>query len=255
MLPEGMHCSDLACNPGVSRPVFSQLSLSLLLSSALGDSSGGLQAVVAALDQGRVHTPMNNVEGQLRAIAKDGPWTDKEGHILRASPELINLLAGLLEQGATMTIMALFRFRNGPHGEPQPDGSAIGRAVDIMEYLGFQIHLNHPGNASTAISGVAAVISHLPAGKYALGLPRPGGGKHIDPEHDVFLPVTSQDQVDMPPAGGDLQKDLDLLIEPARTALRAAIAVNSKARIQFMFPDAVDHLHVKALPWDRSLPR
>jgi hypothetical protein len=218
------------------------------LASAQGEPSSGIEAVLAALDQGRLHADMNNVKGQLRGIAKDGSWSDPSGHILRASTELIRLLAGLLEQGATMTIMSLFRFKNGPHGEPQPDGSAIGRAVDVMEYRGFKIHLKNPENASAAISGVAAVISHLPAGKYTLGLPRPGGGPLIDPEHDVFLPVTNHDQVSKSPGKGNVQKDLELLLEPARTALREAIAANSIARIQFMYPDGVDHLHVKAVP-------
>jgi len=233
--------SDLA-EPGfVSRKILVQME------STQGDPSEGIQAVIAALDQGRLHADMNNVKGQLRGIAKDGSWTDPSSHVLRASPELIRLLAGLLQQGATMTIMSLFRFKNGPHGEPQPDGSAIGRAVDIMEYGGFKIHLKNPENASTAISGVAAVMSHLPAGKYTLGLPRPGGGPLIDPEHDVFFPVTNHDQVSKSPGKGNLQKDLELLLEPARTALRAAIAGNPIARIQFMYPDGVDHIHVKAV--------
>jgi hypothetical protein len=127
-----------------------------------GNASGGIHAIVRALDEKRLRADMNNVAGQLRALEKDGKWTDPSGHVLRASPGLINMLAGLLDRNAIMTIMSLFRFKNGPHGEPQPDGSAIGRAVDIMGYLGFSIHLKTPANAGAAISGVAAVISRLP---------------------------------------------------------------------------------------------
>jgi len=209
---------------------------------------GGIAAVIQALDERRLTADMNNVKGQLRAIAADGQWTDPAGRVLRASPELINLLAGLVGVNDTMSIMSLFRFHGGPHGEPQADGSAIGRAVDIMAYGGFSIHVKTPANAPTAISGVAPVISHLPAGKYTLGLPRPGGGPKIDPGNDVFLPVTNLDQVTKSPGKGSFKADLELVLEPARTAIRAAVLRNPGARIQFMYPDGVDHVHVKALP-------
>jgi hypothetical protein len=211
-----------------------------------GDPSGGMLSVIRALDEKRLQANMNDVRGQLRAIANDGMWTDPKGNVLKASPELINLLAGLVDNGATMTIMSLFRFKNGPHGEPQADGTAIGRAIDIMGYGGFDIHLKKPANKDNAIAGVCAVISHLPAGKYALGLPRPGGGPLIDPPNDVFLPVTDHSQVVHSP-GGSLKKDLEFLLEPAKTAVKAAVAGNPGAKIQFMFPDGVDHIHVKAV--------
>jgi hypothetical protein len=214
--------------------------------STPSDASGGLKAIIRALDEKRLRADMNNVSGQLRALANDGSWTDPGKHVLRASPGLINLLAGLLDRNAALTIMSLFRFKGGPHGEPQPDGSAIGRAVDIMGYQGFNINLKTPSNASNAIGGVAAVISNLPAGRYTIGLPRPGGGALIDPSNDVFFPVTSHDQVDRSP-GGSLARDLEKVLEPARTALKAATASLAGAHIQFMFPDGVDHVHVKAL--------
>lgn len=213
-----------------------------------GDPSGGIDSVIRALDQKTLRAD-KQIADQLRGVARDGFWTDAAGHVLRASPELVNLLAGLVGGGgATLTIMSLFRFKNGPHGEEQGDGTAIGRAVDIMEYKGFPINLKTPANASNAIAGVAAVIAGLAPGKYTLGLPRPGGGKLMDPDHDVFLPVTNLDQVTKSPGRGDFKKDLALVREPAQTALRAAANGNPKAHIQFMFPDGVDHVHVKAVP-------
>jgi len=213
-----------------------------------GPGAGGIAAIIRALDERRLTADMNDVRGQLRALASDGQWKDPAGHILRASPELINTLAGLVGMNGRMTIMSLFRYRNGPHGEPQPDGSAVGRAVDIMGYETFNIHLKSPANAPNAIAGVAAVINHLPAGKYTLGLPRPGGGPKIDPPNDVFFSVTGLDQVTKSPGKGVFKRDLELVLEPARTALADAVKANPGARIQFMYPDGVDHVHVKAVP-------
>jgi hypothetical protein len=125
--------------------------------------------------------------------------------------------------------------------------SAVGHAVDIAAYNSAAIHLKIPANAPSAIRGVASVISKLPAGKYTLGLPRPGGGNHIDPTNDVFLPVTSLDQPQKSPSRGNFRKDLSLILEPARTALTQAVDGNPAARIQFLYPDGVDHLHVTTI--------
>jgi hypothetical protein len=225
--------------------------------AAKGESSADIQAVIAALDAGRLHADLNDVKGQLRGIAAGGSWTgkvkvDKEwvNYDFRACPALVKLLAGLLAEGATMTLMSLFRFNpkkeKNPHGTLQADGSVLGRAVDIMVYNGHKIHLKNPENASDAIAGVAAVISHMPAGLYQLGLPRPVGGDHMDPEHDVFLPVTDLGQRQKSPKGG-IQKHLEALLEPARTEIRNAIAGNSRARFQCLYPDGVDHLHITVL--------
>jgi hypothetical protein len=229
----------------VSRHILTQI-------AAENDASPGrMQTILAALAGGRLTADMNNVKGQLRAIGESGSWTDRDQHLFHASPELIGCLAGLLDRQATMTIMSLFRFEEKkprkPHGEIQADGSAIGRAVDIMVYMGFKIHLKTPDNANEAISGIVEVIGHLPAGKYDLGLPRPGGGVLVDPEHDVFLRVTSRDQAQKSPSGGHFNKDLDLLLEPARTRLREAFKGNPHARIRCMYPDGVDHLHITTL--------
>ena len=205
-----------------------------------------IEAVIRALEEGRLTAPMNDVKGQLRASASGAPYKDPKGHLIRPSEELVALLAGLLEGNRTMTIMSLFRYGT-PHGEVQSDGTAIGRCVDIMAYAGFPIHLKLPSNADNAIKGVAAVMGSLPAGKFTLGLPRPGGGASIDPDHDVFLPVTDHSQVTKSPGHGVFSKDLEKVLEPARTAMKAAVAQNPAARVQFMYPDGVDHVHVKAL--------
>jgi len=209
-----------------------------------------LAAIIKALDEGRLIAEMNDVKGQLRGLARDGQWSGtgrNAGHILRAAPELISLLAGLLDNSATMTILSLFLYGNGPHGKPEPDGTAVGHAVDIAAYNGAAIHLKVPANAPVAIRGVAAAISTLPPGKYTLGLPRPGGGNLIDPPNDVFLPVTSLDQPQKSPSRGNFRKDLSLVLEPARTALTQAVDSNPAAKIQFLYPDGVDHLHVTTI--------
>jgi hypothetical protein len=212
-----------------------------------GDDAAHLETLVRALDERRLQAQANNVEGQIRALAKGGQWTDGHGNVMRASHEILVALAGLVAGSGTMQLLSLFRFKNGPHGEPQSDGSGLGRAVDISGYQGFNINLKNPANTPTTISGVAAVVGRLPKGNYALGLPRPGGGPLIDPKNDVFLPVTSHNQVDHSPTGA-FRTDLELVQEPARAALRQASNGNSSARIKFMFPDGVDHLHLKAMP-------
>ncbi|MEO6601234.1 MAG: hypothetical protein ABIQ16_15250 [Polyangiaceae bacterium] len=92
---------------------------------------------------------------------------------------------------------------------------------------------------------MASVITNLPPGRYTVGLPRPGGASKIDPDNDVFFKVTSHSQLDSSP-GKSLARDLDLLLEPAQRRVKAAVA-SSAGKIQFMFPDGVDHVHVKAL--------
>jgi len=205
-----------------------------------------IEIVLAALDDGRLVANMHDVKGQLRACASAGSWKDPDGHVLRAAPELIDLLAGLLEPPNRMTIMSLFRFKS-PHGKVQPDGTGLGRAVDIMAYAGIPIHLKLTSNVQNAIAGVTAVLRNLPAGKYTLGLPRPGGGALIDPAHDVFFSVTDHAQVTKSPGKGVFQKDIELVLEPARAAMKEALGGNPTARIQYMYPDGVDHLHVEAL--------
>lgn len=209
-----------------------------------GELSPYLSALVAALDSGRLNAKMNNVAGQLRALHASGEWVDGAGRRFRASRNLLAMLAALVD-GGNLTIMSLFRFGQGPHGEVQPDGSALGRAVDIMVYQSMPINLITPANAPNAINGVAGVISNLPAGNYTLGLPRPGGGPRLDPTQDVFIPVTSLSQVSHSPTGS-FRGDLARVLEPAKTALTRAADANAQARIRFMYPDGVDHVHVKA---------
>jgi hypothetical protein len=38
-----------------------------------------------------------------------------------------------------------------------------------------------------------------------------------------------------------------LVLEPARTALTQAVDSNPAAKIQFLYPDGVDHLHVTTI--------
>lgn len=229
---------------GIARRFLRNSATEIPSPGSAGDPSGGMQTVIDALESRRLVADLNNVKGQLRAIATAGEWTDPRGGVLRASAGLVKMLAGLTSNNSTMTLMSMFRFGGGAHGAKQADGSGLGQALDIVAYQGFEINLKTPANAGRCISGVAAVIAHLPAGKYTLGLPRPGGGDKIDPDNDVFLPVTDLKQVVRSP-GGSFARDLALVLEPAQSALRAAAQGNNPAQIEFMFPDAVDHLHIK----------
>jgi hypothetical protein len=175
----------------------------------------------------------------------------------QASVELLALLAALVDpsRGHKLEILSLFRtVKAGPHGILQTDGKTrLGRAVDIRAYAGNLIDLAHPTNAAAArtIQGVARVIERLPAGKFTLGLPRPGlGGSHRDPDNDVFLPATERTVLRTTPTGS-FAGDLACIVKPeAKQALARASRSNPAAKILFMYPDANNHLHVKACDWN-----
>lgn len=161
---------------------------------------------------------------------------------------LLNLLHNLLNSSEVNTenplsILSLIR-RGHNHGAINGNGEAICRAVDIDGYSGHRINMSNPNNSLKAI---VKVISTMPAGNYNIGLPRPGGGSLIDPSRDYFLPVNSLSQNERSPTG-TLEGDLKLIKNPqAKLEISTAIFRNKNAHVVFLMPDAVDHLHVKAL--------
>jgi hypothetical protein len=206
------------------------------------------RALVTAMDQGRL-LGQAGIRQQLVAWADSGSFRDASGNIIKPSPELLRMLVTLVNTPGAIKlgVMSLARFNQGPHGEVQPDGTAICRAADITTFAGFPIDLLEPAHAPNTINGVARVVSALPAGKFTLGLPRPGGHSLLNPAQDVFLPVTDLSQVDKSPTGsfaGDIRR---VKSQEARDALIHASSSNPDAKILFMFPDAVDHVHVKAM--------
>jgi hypothetical protein len=98
-----------------------------------------------------------------------------------------------------------------------------------------------------AIRVVCGLIADFPAGLFDLGFPRPvGGADGFDPSQDVFFPVpdqaTAQQCFD-----GTISRGMNQLLEPAQTRVREAMG-RSPATFGTLYPDGLNHLHVKAVP-------
>jgi len=214
-----------------------------------------VRALKDAVAAGRLVFTKRDERPEIEAMDDEGRYFyQKKQTPFQASVELLALLTSLVEpgRGQKLEILSLFRtVAAGPHGILQADKTTrLGRAVDIRAYAGNLIDLTHPKNAVQAIRGVARVIERLPAGKFTLGLPRPGlGGDHRDPANDVFLPATPTTILRNTPTGA-FAGDLRLIVKPeAKDAMAQASRGNPMARILFMYPDGNNHLHVKACDW------
>jgi hypothetical protein len=196
---------------------------------------------------------------------------DAGGPQVALSPALIALLHALQEETpapaeggrAGLSLLSLVR-GEGRHGR--------GEAVDINRFGGHDIHIR---NRASTIEGVIAAVGALPAGCYALGLPRTprtdpvgaatdaGRYRHIyegDPPrvragfaavaaNPPFLPAVAEAQIGSSPGGGT-RRDLNHITDATvRTRLTAAIdAARARgAQIQSLFPDAMDHLHIQVM--------
>lgn len=175
-----------------------------------------------------------------------------DGNTIRPSPELLRLLENLLNRTlanpaqatADFGILSVFRFASGPHGEVTSPNRAIGRAIDISRYAGHEIDMANPDEA---LAGVLAVIRDLPGGCFTLGLPRPRNPALRNP----FLPVNTPTDIEHSPTGtlrGDLSRIQDVDGRRQLTDAINAAQAQEGVVIQFLFPDARDHLHVKAVP-------
>lgn len=153
----------------------------------------------------------------------------------------------------------------GGYGGDRIELANIGPS-DPTQPLGERHRATFASKRARTISGVAAVMRTLPAGSYKLGLPVPAkvdAGRTGDEDLYVFLRVGMQ----IPPGikarhptiqstgspTGRFAKDLELVLEPARAALREALADNpNDPEIVVLMPDGVDHLHITVLgPGDR----
>jgi len=189
---------------------------------------------------------------QIAGLASQGfclvPGPGGVGFRAYASKELLALTAALVKAPFVSTkspvgIMSLFRYGRA-HGSLQSNGFLVGRAIDIDYYAGNRINISNP---QAALNAIEKVIEFMPPWKYVLGLPRPGGGKLIDPARDFFLPVNSLSDNERSPTGS-LPGDLKLIKSAvAKKRITDAIIKNKAARILFLMPDAVDHLHIKAV--------
>jgi hypothetical protein len=132
--------------------------------------------------------------------------------------------------------------------ELQPDGTAICSAMDIQQCGQYPINLINGDNVDNTIKGIAAVIAALPCGLYAVGFtrpsPRPKGPPM--PDKDVFLPVkTSADiyKVGLPLNNPTPQfRNAD-----AAKAINDALTQNPGARMNRMFEDGPDQMHLEVI--------
>lgn len=217
------------------------------------------QDMLMAIDEKKLNV-YNHTEIQIAQIAVQGYFNfnilkkDTFGnetsitHKTYGSKNLMQLLQSLvlspnISSEKPLTITSLFRY-GGNHGEVQLSGDLVGRAVDIYTYAGSRIHINHPDEA---LEGIAKIIETLPHSRYTLGLPRPGSDNTVDPIKDFFLPVNKITQNRISPTG-TIKGDLEKVKNPdAKFKLSEAMIANSQASILFMFPDAPDHIHIKAV--------
>lgn len=217
------------------------------------------QDLLMAIDEKKL-TVYNHTEIQIAQLAVQGyfnfyqvkkdafGYSTTVSHNTYGSRELMQVLESLvlspdISPEKPFMITSLFRY-GGNHGEIQLNGDLIGRAVDIYSYAGAKIHIDHPNEA---LEGITKIIEKLPHSRYTLGLPRPGGERTVDPIKDFFLPVNAIVQNRISPTGtlkGDLER---MKNSEAKVRLAEAINTNRNASILFMYPDAPDHLHIKAV--------
>jgi hypothetical protein len=201
-------------------------------------------AVIAAVRDGRIQ----GATAQLTAVDKNGYFDDGRHHIVLADG-VVAVLAALSRAG-TLSLLSLMRFGEGPHGKVRGHDAAVCSAMDISAYAGFPINLINGENVENTIAGTAKVISNLPSGLYALGLTRPSshGGGPAMPDKDVFLPMDPKKGWPMYKPGQPLNNPTPQFVNPkAAEAINAALNQNPRARMDRMFQDGPDHLHLEVI--------
>ena len=183
---------------------------------------------------------------QLTAVCTTGFLETPKGNLTLAGP-MFGVLAAL-SQNSTITLLSLMRYAEGPHGKVQPDGSAVCSAMDIQQFGRFRLNLIRGENVDDTIAGTAAVLAALPKGMYAVGLTRPSPFPQGPPmpDNDVFLPVKTH--ADIYKVGFPLQNPTAQFRNPdAASAINAALSMNPSARINRMFEDGPDHMHLEVI--------
>jgi hypothetical protein len=219
---------------GAGGPVwaFTQIVVGATAASAGAAASPGFDAAVQS------RRIVFNNPGDLRVV---NDIAAGKGGGISIAPELQRLLATLSASGKVI-VMSLFRRGQGPHGIVQPDGTVVCRGVDITGYAGAAVTLSDP---SAAIDVVSNLISHFPSGKYDLGFPRPvGGDQHFDASEDVFFSVPDAASAHLAFLGR-AGRPLNTMLQPARDRVMSAM-LRSGAQFPIVYPDGLNHLHVKA---------
>jgi hypothetical protein len=186
------------------------------------------------------------VGAQIQAVEKKG-YFESNGRRILLADAMFATLAALARQD-TLSLLSMMRFGEGFHGRPVAEDTAICSAMDIDRFGQYSINLINGDNADNTISGVAAVIEALPPGEFALGLTRPSKAARGAPmpDKDVFLPMKTM--ADMYKVGFPLANPTPRFCNAdAASAVNRALQNNPQARMNRMFEDGVDHLHLEVL--------
>ncbi|HYM78454.1 MAG TPA: hypothetical protein VE377_20950 [Candidatus Dormibacteraeota bacterium] len=199
----------------------------------LSDTDGILRALV---NQGRIQF----VYPERRTLFEQALNHDRiNGHIATFSPELEQLLIRLARHG-----FKILRTID-PGGVTSPHGTVVGdklicRAVDVDTYFGQRFQYQEA--RTDLIDGVTRLLSDFPFGAtYDVGFVRPVGGPNgFDTALDVFFPVP---QARVAAAfSPDGSWGWGTMFAAVRPGIQAAAA----GRVNYVYPDGADHIHVKA---------
>jgi len=201
-------------------------------------------AVLAAAREGRIQ----GVTGQLTSVVNNGHFNNGE-HTIVLAAGMFHALAAL-SRSNTLVLISMMRYDEGPHGKVGEDGTAVCSAMDISVYSGLPINLINGGNVENTIAGVCKVIDNLPEGLFALGLTRPSPvakGPPM-PDKDVFLPMDPAAGWPMYKVGFPRHNPTPQFKNPeAAAAVNTALGLNPRARMDRMFQDGPDHLHLEVI--------
>ena len=199
-------------------------------------------AVMAAVRQGKIQGDA----GQLTSVEANGYFSDSQ-HVIVLADAMYFVLAALSRLN-TLSLMSMMRYDQGPHGKFREDGTAVCSAMDIQAYAGLPINLINGRNVENTIAGIVKVIDNLSPGEFALGLTRPSPypkGPPM-PDKDVFLPMKTMNE--MYKVGYPLHNPTPQFVnKKAAEDVNAALSRNSRARMNRMFPDGPDHLHLEVI--------
>jgi hypothetical protein len=183
---------------------------------------------------------------QIKAVLQNGYLETSNGIVTLAGSMLPVLVA--LSKTARLSLLSLMRYNEGPHGKVRPDGTAVCSAMDIEQFGQFPINLINGDNVDNTIAGIAGVIGALPSGSYAFGLTRPSrmaSGPPM-PDKDVFLPVKTS--ADIYKVGFPLNNPTPQFRNAdAAKAINSALTQNSGVRVNRMFQDGPDHMHLEVI--------
>jgi len=206
------------------------------------DAKAVARQLLDAAKQGRLVLQKRDLQ-QISQIAKTGMVRSEKGETVIPSDALVRVLQSLLkkalankgESKSQLGILSLVRFG-------KKSGHSRGEAVDIHVYGEYSINMGDP---KSALNGTLAVISNLPSGCYALGIPR----TLPKDKEKLFFPANTPQFKS--PSRGRIDKDIEYIENTeARDQFRKIIkdAANRGAIICYLFPDARDHLHIQLVP-------